>query len=172
MAFSSSTLGYFFLTGSCLSGPKCERTDSVTVKPMATPRSEKTKSMCFFRKSWISRRQSWEERNKYPLQHSSSLVGWLHPHNRTSTASEGKGGKKEVQHCTAEKFSLFLLLLQLGKANNCGIFSVTPTCLRFYWCTAFWTAGDACLSVLMQKLFSPTEKWKVGNGKIEKQSTP
>lgn len=79
-----------------------------------------------------------------------------------------------MQHCTARQFSLFLQLLQLGKTNICGIFSVTTTHLQFYWYDALWTVGDVCLSVGKQKLFSfhPLKKRKEGNGKIEKQSTP
>lgn len=36
----------------------------------------------------------------------------------------------------------------------CGTFSVTTTHLQFYWCDAFWTVEDVCLSVVKQKLFS------------------
>lgn len=58
-----------------------------------------------------------------------------------------------MQRCTAEHFSLFLLLLQLRKINICGIFSVTITHLQFYWFDAF-SVGDVCLRVVMQMLFS------------------
>lgn len=77
------------------------------------------------------------------------------------------GGKKGVQHCTAGQFSLFCCCCSLGRQTSVVYFSVTTTRPWFYWHDAFYTVGDVCLSVVMQKLFS-LHPMKNGKKKMER----
>lgn len=129
-------------------GPECKGTGIATVKPMVTPRSVETKSMCFFRKSWISRRQSWEETDT-PCSTAAARGGGgggLRPPNSAATTPNRNGGKGGTQHCTAGllrgQLSFFsAACCNLGRQTS-AVFSITTIRLRFSWDDAFWTVGD------------------------------
>lgn len=162
-------------------GPECKGTGIATVKPMVTPRSVETKSMCFFRKSWISRRQSWEETDT-PCSTAAARGGgggFVPPTvlPQPQIEMEARGAHSIARlGCSVGSSPFFLLLAATWEDKHLQYFQLLQYAYDFLGMMRFGLWGMCARTGKCGHakafFFPPTGKRKEGNEKTEKQSTP
>lgn len=160
-------------------GPKCEGIDIATMKLMVMPRSVETKSVCFFRKSWIFRRQSWEDRDT-PCSTAPSQWGASSPPNSTchNPRQKGKEEGDAALHSWAAPWAALLFsaaCCNLGRQTAAVYFLLLQHTYDFLGMMHFGLRGMYLHTGkgghTQAFFFPPTGEWKEGSEKMEKQST-